>query len=78
MAALDRLPLEAVDARFTAVAAREDATVSGTAIARTVRRFSRGRLLAVDGGHDVLNVSPAVRRLLRREVGAAFPLPDRG
>ncbi len=78
MAALDRLPLETVAAPVTAVAARGDTSVSAAAVARTVRRFPHGRLRTVDGGHDVLNGSPAVRQLLWREVDAAFLVPGRG
>jgi len=55
-----------------------DTTVSGAAVARTVPRFPRGRLLTVDGGHDVLNGSPAVRELLWREVDATFLVPGHG
>jgi lysophospholipase len=72
MAQLDRLPLHAVATPVTAVAARADRTVSGPAIARTARRFPRGRLLVVDGGHDVLNGGPEARRLLWAEIDERF------
>jgi lysophospholipase len=72
VAELPRLPLEAVATPVTVVAARGDRTVSGAAITRTARRFPRGRLVAVDGGHDVLHGGPEARRLLWAEVDRRF------
>ncbi|MGL5930580.1 MAG: alpha/beta fold hydrolase [Dermatophilaceae bacterium] len=72
MSDLGRLPLEAVTTRVTAVAAGDDATVSGRAIAKIVARFPTGQLLEVDGGHDILNGSPSVRTRFWHEVDRVF------
>lgn len=72
MAALRRLPLERVATPVVSVAARRDRSVSLPAIPRITARFPRGRVLVVDGGHDVLNEGEEVRRAVWAGIDAAF------